>query len=245
MRGVFAIATFGLLLLAPWSAEAQLDKNAQKEAKAMVEGRHYLRIDLPCWYVAGGFGIGVEPVVEVSPTAVDYERLGKAPAQATRATSKFWGLGPNDSVQYGTLQFKPDAIIAWLEGVAPKNQEVMVRFVQIKTLDEFKTAFARVFSKVPLQDEHPEWSAEVRQAIAKRIVIKGMTVQQAACVIGKPMAVSPTTENGVAGEVWVPRQENGTMLARMKIKSTLTGFPTMLKFVGGILQEIMGGEPPK
>lgn len=59
-------------------------------------------------------------------------------------------------------------------------------FGGIKTLADFKAAFDRAFSRVPLQDEFPEWPAEVRQAIAEHRLSDGMTKRQAYCVVGNP-----------------------------------------------------------
>jgi hypothetical protein len=236
---------FGLVLVTPLSAEAQLTAKAESEIKKTIAGRHFLRIDLPVWYTAGRYAEFTDAVVEVSPSAIDYGRLGKTAPRPDSPASNFRGLGPNEPVQYGTAEFDSGAIVVWFEGTTPKNDlQAKVRFVGVRTLDDFQSAFSRVFSKVAPQDEHPERAEEIRQAIAQRKVINGMTSEQAASAIGRPLAVIPTTESGVAGEGWVPRQENGTMIYP-RATSVFTGYPTMLKFVGGILREVVDVAPSK
>ena len=106
-------------------------------------------------------------------------------------------------------------------------------FVEITSIDHFKKAFDQAFSQVPLQDEHPEWPAEVRKGIAERRVVEGMTKRQAFCVVGMPVNIQISKENGTEVENWFPRQENGTVVTFRRLKSTATGYPAMLKFVDG------------
>lgn len=240
MRLVRVLAVLGCVLGLIPVVRAELSGQDRQQAKKMIEGTLYLRIDAPCKYEIGGFGLGVEPLVEVSPT--DYKVEGSPVASAEKKSKKrktvYWGFGPNDPVAHGALQWSGDAVIVWLEGLAPNNNEVMVRFIQIKTLDDFKAAFGQTFSKMPLQDEHPEWPPEIRKAIAERRVVEGMTKRQAFCVVGTPINIQTTTENGVEVETWFPRQENGTVVTFRRLKSTATGYPALLKFAGGKLAVI-------
>jgi hypothetical protein len=59
-------------------------------------------------------------------------------------------------VRYGKLSFSGDTVQLWLEGLPPNDNEVMVDFIHIQTMDDFIKAFNQTFSKVPLQDEHQE-----------------------------------------------------------------------------------------
>ena len=216
------------------SAGAQLSGNDRKEAEAMVKGTFYLRINAPCRYGFPSMGQLIEPLVEVSPNGHE-ESL---PPDLKKHLSIYWGFGPNDAVRYGKLVVKGEVANVWLEGERPKSYEVFVRFVQIKTLDDFKAAFNHTFSTVPLQDEHPEWPAEIRKDIAERRVVEGMTKTQAFAVVGKPTNIVSTTENGAEVETWFPRQENGSVIPLRKPKSAPTGFPAQLKFVDGKLVAI-------
>ncbi|MGA2325950.1 MAG: hypothetical protein ABSH05_06645 [Bryobacteraceae bacterium] len=240
MRVLRVLAVVASVFLFVPAGRAELSGNDRQQAKKMIEGTLYLRIDAPCMYEIGGFGLGVEPLVEVSPTG--YKVAGSPVASGEKKRGKrktvYWGFAPNDPVAHGALRWSGDSVIAWLEGLRPKNNEVMVRFVQIKTLDDFKAVFDQTFSKVPLQDEHPEWPAEIRKAIADRRVIEGMTKRQAFCVIGTPINIQTSTENGVEVETWFPRQENGTVVTFRRLKSTATGYPALVKFAGGKLTTI-------
>jgi hypothetical protein len=232
-RLVFITVCF--LCLHAFSA-AELSGKDRKEAETMVKGTLYLRIDAPCKYGYGGFGLSVKPLVEVSPTGYRTESTPITPTK--KKESVYWGFGPNDAVRYGKLSVKGEVDEVWLEGVPPNDNEVIVQFVQIKTLDDFKAAFNQAFSTVPLQEEHPEWPAEIRKAIAERRVVEGMTKKQAFAVVGAPINVLTGTENGAETETWFPRQEKGTLVTFRKLRSTATGFPAQLKFVDGKLVAI-------
>jgi hypothetical protein len=225
------------VLLAPLAVRAELSKQERDTAKSMTAGTLYLRLDVPCKYGTGGFGLSVEPLLEVSPTGYDVERRLSLPSKKKRE-SVYWGFFPNDAVRYGKLSFSGDTVQVWLEGVPPNDNEVMVDFIHIQTMDDFTKAFNQTFSKVPLQDEHQEWPAEVRQAIAERKVVVGMTKQQAFNVVGTPINVTTGEENSVKVETWFPRQEKGTVVTFRRNKSLRTGFPALLKFTDGKLQVI-------
>jgi hypothetical protein len=226
--------------------KAELTGKDRREAKRMVEGKLYLRIDLPCRYGSPGFfgsGLNVEPLVEVSPTG--YKVLeGADPALSSgfvRGTQGVaWWFSPNDIAGYASLQWSGESVIVWMEGIGnrAKSQEVMVRFVQIKTLADFKAAFDQTFSKVPLQDEHPEWPAEIRSAIAEHRVVEGMTKRQVFYALGTPASMYVTTENGVETEIWKPRQERGFVVTFRGAQHSATGYPASLKFTGGKLTVI-------
>jgi hypothetical protein len=224
-------------LLAPLAVRAELSKQERESAKSMTSGTLYLRLDVPCKYGRGGFGLNVESLLEVSPTGYDVERKLNLPSKKKRE-SVYWGFFPNDAVRYGKLSFDGDTVQIWSEGVPPNDNEVMIDFIHIQTMDDFTKAFNQTFSKVPLQDEHQEWPAEVRKAIAERKVIAGMTQQQAFCVVGRPINVTTGEENGVKVETWFPRQDKGTVVTFRRDKSLRTGFPALLKFTDGKLQVI-------
>jgi len=114
----------------------------------------------------------------------------------------------------------------------------MIDFIQINSLDDFTRAFNQTFSKVPLQDEHPEWPSDVRGGIAEHKLVVGMTKDQAFDVVGTPLETKTEEENGVKVETWSLRQDAGTIGARRPEKNMRTGFPALLKFTEGKLQVI-------
>jgi hypothetical protein len=237
---------WALLLCAPLILRAQLTGADRVKAKSMIAGTLYLRLDVPCRYGrAGRFGIAaaihhLESVLEVSPDGASVERkLALAPDH--KRDRVFWGLSPNDPVRYGKLLFKDapdDTVQVWMEGMAPDAYELLIDFVHIKNLDDFTKAFNRTFSKAPLQDEHPEWPAEIRTAIAARKVIPGMTMEQAFSVVGAPLKKTASEENGIKTEIWLPRQDRDDSVAAGQPADTPTGFPVRLTFSGGVLRQI-------
>jgi hypothetical protein len=226
-----------ILLLASLTANAGLSKQERETAKSMTAGTLYLRLDVPCKYGRGGFGLSMESLLEVSPAGYDIERKLNLPSKQ-KHESVYWGFFPNDAVHYAKLSFNSDSVQVWMEGAPPDRNEIMIDFIQINTMDDFVRAFNQTFSKVPLQDEHQEWPAEVRKAIAERKVVEGMSKEQAFCVVGKPINVVTGNENGVKVETWFPRQDRGTVVTFRREKSTRTGFPALLKFVDGRLKVI-------
>jgi hypothetical protein len=232
-----------LTVLAPISS-AELTGKDRDQAKQMTQGELYLRNNVPCRYRSGGFGIGAEVVTEVSPQGVDWERNLKVIEQEKEKKKKrgvdtiYWGFGPNDKIQYGKLYFKGEVVELWAEGAKPKDTEIWIRFVQIKTLDDFQKAFDQILSSKRLQDEHADWPENVRQAIAERKLVEGMTKTQAFAVVGTPIAVASSEEGGKKVETWFPRQETGTSGGWGKLLSATTGFPASLRFVDGVLTVI-------
>jgi hypothetical protein len=131
-----------------------------------------------------------------------------------------------------------ETVYVWLEGRSPAANEFVIEFNDIKTLDDFKAAWARAFSAIPLQDEHPEWPAEIRNAIRDHRVVEGMTKEQAFMVVGEPQSVETSAEKGVAVEIWHPRQVNGRKQPYHHMKDRDTGYPATLKFADGKLVAI-------
>ena len=224
------------------TAQAQLSGPERAKAQSMIAGTLYLRVDVPCRYGRGRFGIAaavhhVESVLEVSPDGSGVERKLAVPPRHRR-DSVFWGMSPNDAVRYGKLLYNGDTVQVWMEGMAPDAYELLIDFIHIDNLDDFTKAFNRTFSKMPLQDERPEWPAAIRQAIAARRVVTGMTVEQAFAAVGAPLSKSAHEENGVRIEIWLPRQAREADPAKDPSDNTLTGFPARLTFTSGVLQEI-------
>jgi hypothetical protein len=229
-------------LLVPLAVRAELSKQDRDSAKNMIAGTLYLRLDVPCRYGRGRWGIAkaihhVESLLEVSPAGHTAERKLALPGKHKR-DSVYWGFSPNDAVRYGKLLFAGDTVQVWMEGVSPHDYEMLVDFIHIQNLDDFTKAFDRTFSKVPLQDEHPEWPAEVRKAIGEHRVIAGMTEEQAFSVVGRPLRIAAAEENGVKVETWFPRQDRGIVTSWGQGEGSRTGFPARLKFASGTLQAI-------
>jgi len=226
------------VLFAPLVVRAELSKEDREAAKRMIAGTLYLRLDVPLKYVMGSFGWGPESVLEVSPTGHDTTRILSLPIKNPKRAKLNWVFYPNYPVRFGKLLFKGDKVSVWAEGVSPNDYEIMIDFIQINSLDDFTKAFNQTFSKVPLQDEHPEWSSDVRSGIAEHKLVVGMTKDQAFDVVGAPLETKTAEENGVNVETWSPRQDGGTIGGRNRQKNMRTGFPALLKFTDGKLQVI-------
>jgi len=226
MRTLYAVmCAVSLFVLVP-SARAELRGKDRDEAHKMVYATIYLRTDVPT-------NDGVDPFIELAPTGYSWDRLVNLAEEKAKKKNKpsgvYFAFRPNDIVRWGSMKYQGNTITVWFQGV---RDELKVIFVQINTLDDFKKAFDHVFSPVPLQDEHADWPAEVRAAIADRRVIEGMTKKQASCVVGTPAKIETGKEGGADVDVWYPRQDTGYS------RLPKTGLPLKLRFVNDKLTAI-------
>ncbi len=206
------------------AALAELRGKDRESALKMVYQSVYLRDAVPT-------SDQVEPFMEISPSGYSSDRLVGIAEEKARKRKKpsgvYWAFRPNDMVRWGSLVYRADTITVWFQG---RRDELKVVFIKIATLDDFKKAFDHLFSTKPLQDEAPDWSEEVKTAIAERRVIEGMTKKQAACVVGTPLKV----ESGMGMETWSTRQDTYDPW-RTPPK---TWYPPKLRFVGDRLAAI-------
>ena len=246
----------GILLLSiiclPLVLHAQLSKEDHAAAEKMISGTLYLRLQAPQKYGMGHWAPYSVSMLEASATGASAERKLAEPLKSIprngyhlKQEEVYWGYLANTPVNNCKLVSEEGRLVVWCERVDP-NTEVSVDFIDIKSLDDFTKAFNLTFSKVPLQDEHPEWPSDVRDAIAKDRLVVGMTVEQARIVVGTPLSVSTAEENGAKTETWMLRQDPGKVLGwnrkhgAWKEVSTNTGFPTSIIFKDGKLLSIGG-----
>jgi len=237
------IALLAVLLLAATTATfAGLTAAEQKELKTLTKGTLYLRIDAPCATGRHAYGTYKRPLVEVSPTGVNTEAENTINASWWHADSTYWGVGVNDQVKVDEISVdnEESTVEIELEGVGPtEGNDTVIKLVKITSLDDFKAAYAAAFAMKPLQDEHDDWSAEVKAAIAKRQLLAGMTKRQAYCVTGTPERFEKSTKDGKETEVWYLRQNKGTKMGYFTMKSgQATGLPATIKFEDGKLGDV-------
>lgn len=228
-----------LLAFSATSAFAQLAKADRKQAQAYLAGTLYLRIDAPCGTGRHPMGVYKFPLVEVSPEGVNTESDTGFSASAFHAQSTYWGIGPNDTVELDEVEFDEDTAEIELTGVGRTDgNDTVIKLIGIHNLDDFKKAADRAFARKPLQDEHDDWSPEVKKAIADRRIAKGMTKRQVFYITGSPESVNEQTEDGKPVEVWTLRQSRGIKIGFWSVSSEApgTGLPKNLRFVDGKLE---------
>lgn len=229
-----------LLLLSAVALEAQMSKAERKEARAYLSGPLYLRIDAPCGTGRHPMGTYMVPLVEVSPESVNTEGETAFSAGWYHAQSTYWGVGPNDTVQFDEMEIEGDTIEAEFEGIGKTDgNDTVIKFVKIRSLVDFKKAVDRAFARVPLQDEHDDWSPEIKKAIADRQLVKGMTKRQVFYVTGGPEDVRESEAKGKKVEIWVLRQNKGMQVGFWSVStaSTAPGTPKTLRFIDGVLED--------
>jgi len=238
--GVLLLLFFAVSLALP----AQLSKEDHQAAEKMISGTLYLRVQVPYKYGIGAWAPYSESMLEASPSGLNTDRKLAEPLK--KKEEIYWGYLANTPVHNGKLVSEKGRLVVWMERVDP-NTEVSVDFVDIKSLDDFTKAFNLAFSKAPLQSEHPEWTADVRDAIAAGKVVAGMTIDQARIVVGAPLSVSTGNDNGAKTETWQLRQDPGKVIGWNKKRgawkkvATTTGLPKSITFKDGTLQSIEAG----
>lgn len=228
-----------LLFLSASVAQAELTKAERKEAKALLSGTLYTRIDVPCGTGRHPMGTYKFPLVEVSPDGINTEGEQGFSAGWYHAQSTYWGVGPNDTLQLDEMDWDGDTVEIELEGVGRTDgNDTVIKLVGIRSLDDFRKAAERAFARVPLQDEHDDWSAEIKKAIADRQLLKGMTKRQVFYVTGNPESVRESEEKGKKTEVWTMRENKGVQIGFFSVSaSTPSGTPRTLRFVDGKLED--------
>lgn len=238
MKQVVVLTLAGGLLFSS-VLHAGLNKAQRKEANAMLSGTLYTRIDIPCGTGRHPVGTYMYPLVEVSPDGVNTDNDSSVSAGWYHAQSTYWGIAPNDTLRFDEAEWDEDTVEIEFEGVGRTDgNDTVIKFVGIHTLEDFKKAFDRAFSRVPLQDEHTDWSPEVKKAIADRQLMKGMTKRQVFYVIGSPEGSKESEENGKKVEVWTLRQSKGLKMGfwGFSTEGPATGVPKTLRFVDGKLE---------
>ncbi|MEM8961318.1 MAG: hypothetical protein AAGD38_07575 [Acidobacteriota bacterium] len=233
------VAMLAILALIPISASAELSRDDLKEAEKMFDGDVYMRVDAPCATGRHPYGTYKRPLVEVSPDG-EISTEGDLAINASwwHADSTYWGVRINDPMELDELDYEDDeaTVEVELEGIrAADGNDTVVAFVNIHTLEDFKAAFEKTFSRIPLQDEHDDWSADAKRAIAERRIENGMTKRQVYYITGRPESFETKSEGGKEIEIWYPRQDKGTKLGYFTAKSgETTGFPKSLRFEDGV-----------
>lgn len=239
MRHLLKLALVLALVFPVVTAEARLEKSDKKQIKSALQGTLYLRMDAPCATGRHSFGTYKRPLVEISPEGSNTEAENTLNASWWHADSTYWGIRINDPVQLDEFEMEPseNAIEIELEGVGPaEDNSTVVRFVDIQSFDDFQAAFDRTFSRSPLQDEHDDWPAEIKEAIGERRLVNGMSKRQAFYVTGTPESFEKKEEGGKEVEIWHLRQNKGMKLGFFKAKmGESTGLPATIRFEDGQL----------
>jgi hypothetical protein len=235
MKSTFRALMLVALILPAATAWGELAKAQRKQVKGLFDGTLYLRIDAPCATGRHSFGVYKRPLVEVSPEGTNTDAENEFNASWWHADSTYWGIRVNDPVEFDELEFDGTEVEIELEGVGPaEDNSTVVKFVGIETLDDFQAAFDRTFSRQPLQDEHEDWSDEIKQAIADRRLVNDMNKRQVYYITGNPVRFEKKEEDGKQVEIWYTRQDRGMKLGYFGVKAgETTGLPATIRFEDG------------
>lgn len=235
-----AVLAAVLLVVAPSSAE--MPKKEWKQGKKMLlkADTLYLRVDAPCETGRHSWGTWRSALVQVSPEGVETDDDDSRSSSWWHSESTFWGVRVNDPVRVDEVERDEGILEVYLIGQGPvEDEETVIQFVDVDSLDEFQQAFDHAFSRVPLQEEHDDWSQEMKEAIGDRRLVEGMTKRQAYYVTGRPVAVDKETEDGGEIEVWELRTDKGAETGYWVTRDDeSTGLPDEIRFEDGVLVAI-------
>ncbi len=226
------------------AVQASLTKQDRKAIKQKLKssGTLYMRLDMPCGTGRHPYGTYVRPLVEVSPEGTNTEAQGGVSASWWHADSTYWGVNVNDPVIFDEVDIEADEGTMEIELLTPDEDiSTVVKFIEVYTLDDFQAAFDRTFSSRPLQEDHDDWSADIKQAIGERKLMNGMTKRQVFYITGTPENFDKTEEDGKKIETWHLRQNKGVQMGfwTSRVGET-TGLPESIRFEDGKLVDAQG-----
>lgn len=237
----FVLSLILILSLAA-TASAEMPKKEWKEArKSLLQADTlYLRVDAPCETGRHSWGTWRSPLVQVSPEGVETDDDDSRTSSWWHAESTFWGIRVNDPVRVDEVERDDGVIEIYLIGQGPvEDEETVIQFVGVDSTDDFQKAFDHAFARGPLQDEHDDWSAETKRAIADRRLVEGMSKRQAFYVTGRPVGVDKDTVDGKDVEVWELRTDKGVETGFWASRhEESTGMPDEIRFEDGVLVSI-------
>lgn len=189
-------------------AQAELSRKDQKAARQMFKGTLYMRFDAPCTKGRHPYGVYLSPVVDVSPQGVNTETEGGGSFGWYHASTTVWAVRVNDPVEFDDISWEDDGTLEIeLIGVGSADgRDTVLRFVNIQSLADFEAAWKLSFSTQPLQDEHPDWPADMRKAVGERRLVPGMNKRQTFYVVGLPEQVEKSKEGDLEIETWTLRK---------------------------------------
>ena len=223
----------------PLAADAELSKADKKEIKKALSGTLYMRMDAPCATGRHAYGTYKRPLVEISPEGSETDAETEINASWFHADSTYWGIRINDPVELDEFDIEADeaTVEIELEGVErAEDESTVIKFVDIHNMDDFNAAFDQAFARTPLQDEHDDWSDEIKQAIADRELLDGMTKRQAFYITGAPESFEKMDEDGKSVEIWTVRTDRGMKMGFFTLKKkTDEAVPQTIRFEDGKL----------
>lgn len=215
-----------------------LSRQDKKAAKQLLSGKLYVKFDVPCTQGRQPFGVFYSPVVEVSPSGTDSQAEEGASFGWYTAESTVWPIHVNDPVKLDDLDWDDDesSVEIELDGVeSADDHHTVVKFIKLTSLADFQAAFDQTFSRRPLQEEHADWPADVRQAIGQRRLLNGMTKRQAYYIVGMPARVEKKTEGDKPVEIWTLHRK-GIQFGFFGVDAGGAGSPPdTLRFENGLL----------
>jgi hypothetical protein len=237
------IAAGAVLLVLAVSVQAGANKEIKKKAKEMTRGTLYLRMDAPCATGRHAYGTYKRPLVEVTPEGIQTDPRQGSTYSWWHSDSTYWGVRINDPVRVDEIDVEKGEVELELDGIGPAGgNSTVIKLLGVHTPEDLEAAFDKAFSKVPLQDEHDDWSDEIKEAIKERRLVNGMTKRQAYYVTGAPDSHTEAEEGGSTVEIWRLRQSKGVKTGYWGGRGgESTGLPGSVKFVDGALVEVGAG----
>ncbi|MEO1088347.1 MAG: hypothetical protein AAFY88_29295 [Acidobacteriota bacterium] len=240
-----SIAALAAACALPATAELSRDEKKAIEKK-LEDVTLYMRMDAPCATGRHPYGVYKKPLVEVSPEGSNMDTSTTMNMGVFHADSTYWGIRINDPVELDEVDIDEDdyEVEIELEGVGPaEDVETVIKFVDIKTLEDFNKAFDQTFSEVPLQDLHEDWSDDMKKAVSERNLVDGMNKRQAFYIVGSPESFEKSEEDGKQIEIWRLRTDRGIKMGYFTAKAQKSDLPSSIRFEDGALVNVGSSGP--
>ena len=242
MRFGSVLAAFALAasVLASTALAAELSKAERKTFEADVQaaypGTIWALKDLP---VNTGFTMmaaWISPIAELTPSGFSIQVGAMGQATFGSASSVWYGVRPNDTLHYKEIEFDDEfLVIAFVGEGTSKGRDTKVKISGATTFAQVKPVMDQLLTATSPVDA--SWPEDIRQGIANRTLVNGMSKRQAYLVVGEPTEASTSEEGGTKVETWKTRQTCGMRIGYAASVET-TGYPQEIRFVDGKLTGI-------
>ena len=217
------------------SEEKAMVKVFSDEAAAAYPGVVWALKDLP---VNTGLTMGIPwigPTTTVTPAGFEIEAAAGMQATFGSASSVWFGVRPYDALMFKEVTYDDAVWTITFNGTADSDgRDTKIKIVEAVSFSQVKPVLDQLLSATDPILAYPDWSAEVNNAIRKRVLVNGMTKRQAYMVVGEPSGSSTREEDGKKIEVWNPRPNNGMRIGYASSMES-TGWPAELRFEDGEL----------
>jgi len=209
------IVLLSSLLVPAVALAGNTDSEVKKAMKAKAGWTYYLKTNVPYFQGRHAYGTFKRPLVVV--TAADGPNIqgsSEVQAGAFHAEARRLTLRDNDPVNVDEFEWESEdnSLEIELKGTGrAEGGAGVLKFTGLQSGEDFEKCWQQTFSDVSIEQKY-DWPAEIKNAVAERKVLMGMTPEQVMVAMGNPEKITRTSEGGRSVEIWtIQRGEGGKM----------------------------------